>query len=223
MFSLQPGITPLPLVLGYFVFAAIVAVFILRKSKFTSTDLVLAGVGGALVAVADHIIGDAIFLPSPIYPIINPPVWFRILVFFIVIGVIRKVGAGMLSMAVFDIVGDLVKFSFTGEPLWLIEDVFTYGLIADIFIFLTKGRIFGIGDKKDQLLVAGTEGGALGLLFSFVHPFFTYGFIAPIVFGFVPDQARVMFLFISYIPGDVFIGVISALIANRVGKVVRSM
>ncbi|AWR95355.1 hypothetical protein [Acidianus brierleyi] len=64
MFSLQPGITPLPLVLGYFVFAAIVAVFILRKSKFTPTDFALAGVGGALVSVADHIIGDAIFLPS---------------------------------------------------------------------------------------------------------------------------------------------------------------
>ncbi|MQL55756.1 hypothetical protein [Acidianus ambivalens] len=223
MFSLQPGITPLPLVLGYFVFAAIVAVFILRKSKFTSTDFALAGIGGALVSVADHIIGDAIFLPSPIYPIINPPVWFRILVFFIVIGVIRKVGAGMLSMAVFDIVGDLIKFGFTGEPLWLIEDILTYGLMADIFIFITKGRIFGIGDKKDQLLIAGIEGGALGLLFSFVHPFFTYGFIAPIVFGFVPNQARVMFLFISSIPGDVFIGAISALIANRVGRVVRSM
>ncbi len=223
MFSLEPGITPLPIVIGYFVAATILAIFIIIKGKkMKLMDFVVAGIGGAIVSVADHIVGDAIYLPSPIYPFINPPVWFRILVFLIVIGVIRKVGAGMLTMGVFDIVGDLIKFGFTGEPLWLIEDVLTYGLIADIFIYLTQGRIFGIGEKKMQNLSAIFEGGLLGFLFSFVHPFFTYGFFAPIIFGFVPDQARVMFLLISYIPGDVVIGAISALIATRVAKVVRS-
>ena len=224
MFSLEPGITPLPIVVGYFVVASVVAFFIVKRSKnrMKLMDYVIAAIGGAITSFADHVIGDAIFLPAPIYPFINPPVWFRILVFLIVVGVIRKVGAGMLSMGVFDIVGDLLHFGFTGEPLWLIEDVLTYGLMADITIYLTHGRIFGIGEKTMQALYAVFEGGVLGFVFSFVHPFFTYGFIAPIVFGFVPSQARIEFLLISYIPGDVVIGAIAALAANRVAWVVRS-
>ncbi|BFH73904.1 hypothetical protein SJAV_18480 [Sulfurisphaera javensis] len=223
MFSLKPGTTPLPIVLAYFIIAVVVAVFLFKKAKpkFNAIDLAIIGVGGALVAVADHIIGDAIFLPSGIYPIINPPVWFRIFVFFITVGVVRKVGSGMMSMAVYDIVSDLIHFGFTGEPFWLIEDVFTYGLMADIVIFLTHGKIFGIREEKDPILLAILEGGALGFFFSFIHPFFTYGFIAPMVFGFIPDQARVMYLFITYIPGDIVIGAISAIVANRVAKVVR--
>ncbi|BFI74581.1 hypothetical protein [Sulfurisphaera ohwakuensis] len=224
MFSLEPGITPLPVIVGYFVAAAIVAFFILKKSKnrMKLMDYVIAAIGGAITSFADHVVGDAIILPYPIYPFINPPVWFRILVFFIVVGVIRKVGAGMLSMGVFDIVGDLLHFGFAGEPLWLIEDLLTYGLMADISIYLTRGRIFGIGEKIMQPLFAFFEGGVLGFVFSFVHPFFTYGFIAPIVVGFVPSQARIEFLLISYIPGDVVIGAISALVANRIARVVRS-
>ncbi|MBB5255134.1 hypothetical protein [Sulfurisphaera ohwakuensis] len=224
MFSLEPGITPLPIVVGYFIVVTIVAFFVIKRSKnrMKLMDYVIAAIGGAIISFADHVIGDAIFLPSPIYPFINPPVWFRILVFFIVVGVIRKVGAGMLSMGVFDIVSDLLHFGFSGEPLWLIEDILTYGLMADITIYVTQGRIFGIGEKNMQPLFAIFEGGVLGFVLSFVHPFFTYGFIAPIVFGFVPSQARIEFLLISYIPGDVVIGAISALIANRIARVVRS-
>ncbi|ARM76794.1 hypothetical protein [Acidianus manzaensis] len=227
MVGLEPGITPLPIIVAYFIIAVGIAFFIIKKSskKLNAIDLAIVGVGGALVAIADHIVGDAIFLPSGIYPIINPPVWFRIFVFFIVIGAVRKVGSGMLTMAVFDIVGDLIHFSFVGEPLWLIEDVFTYGLMADIVIFLTGGKIFAIGEKLksrfDFLLISALEGGALGFFFSFVHPFFTYGFIAPEVFGFVPDQAEITYLFVTYIPGDILIGAISAIIANRISKVIR--
>lgn len=222
-FSLKPGTTPLPVIIAYFIFAVVVAFIILRKSKpkFNAIDFAIIGVGGALVAVADHIIGDAIFLPSGIYPIVNPPVWFRIFVFFITIGIIRKVGSGMITMGVYDIVSDLLHFGFAGEPLWLIEDIFTYGLMADIMIFLTHGKLFGYKEKKDQILLAVLEGGSLGFFFSFVHPFFTYGFIAPLVFGFIPDQARITYLFITYIPGDIIIGAISAVVANRVSKVIR--
>ncbi|BBL46869.1 hypothetical protein [Metallosphaera sedula] len=218
--SLEPGVTPLPIVLGYFLVALVVAIVILRKSRprFSPVDIAVIGVGGAMTAVADHVLGDTIFLPSGIYPIVNPPVWFRILVFFLTIGVVRKVGSGMATMAVFDIIGDLLHFGFTGEPLWLIEDVLTYGLMADVVIFLTRGKIFGRGAKGVSLALF--EGGVLGLAFSFVHPFFTYGFLAPEIFGFVPDQARVFYLFITYIPGDVFIGAVSALLAGRVSRVV---
>ncbi|MEM0264246.1 MAG: hypothetical protein QXQ01_07860 [Saccharolobus sp.] len=223
MVSLKPGVTPLPIILGYFVIVTIIIIILLLKAKpkFNAIDLAIIGVGGALVAIFDHIIGDAIFLPSGIYPIINPPVWFRIFVFFITVGVVRKVGSGITTMAVYDIVSDLLHFGFTGEPLWLLEDILTYGAIVDIAIFITRGKIFGIGEKRDQLLLAILEGGIIGFVFSFIHPFFTYGFFAPLIFGFIPNQARIMYLFITYIPGTTFVGAISAIIANRVSKVIR--
>ncbi|MEM0068724.1 MAG: hypothetical protein QXV17_11900 [Candidatus Micrarchaeaceae archaeon] len=223
MVSLKPGVTPLPIILGYFVIVTIIIIILLLKAKpkFNAIDLAIIGVGGALVAIFDHIIGDAIFLPSGIYPIINPPVWFRIFVFFITVGVVRKVGSGITTMAVYDIVSDLIHFGFTGEPLWLLEDILTYGAIVDIAIFITRGKIFGIGEKRDQLLLAILEGGIIGFVFSFIHPFFTYGFFAPLIFGFIPNQARIMYLFITYIPGTTFVGAISAIIANRVSKVIR--
>ncbi|MEM3188970.1 MAG: hypothetical protein QXR72_12200 [Saccharolobus sp.] len=223
MVSLKPGVTPLPIILGYFVIVTIIIIILLLKAKpkFNAIDLAIIGVGGALVAIFDHIIGDAIFLPSGIYPIINPPVWFRIFVFFITVGVVRKVGSGITTMAVYDIVSDLLHFGFTGEPLWLLEDILTYGAIVDIAIFITRGKIFGIGEKRDQLLLAILEGGIIGFIFSFIHPFFTYGFFAPLIFGFIPNQARIMYLFITYIPGTTFVGAISAIIANRVSKVIR--
>ncbi|BCS93058.1 hypothetical protein [Metallosphaera javensis (ex Sakai et al. 2022)] len=217
---IQPGITPLPLVLGYFILATITAFLILRKArpKFSAVDLAVMGVGGAVTAIADHVLGDSIFLPAGIYPIVNPPVWLRIVFFFLTVGVVRKVGSGMFTMAVFDIVGDILHFGFTGEPLWLIEDILTYGLLTDVAIFLTKGKIFGHGTRGTVLTVF--EGAILGFAFSFVHPFLTYGFLAPLIFGFVPDQARVLYLLVTYIPGDVFVGGISALLANRVSRVV---
>ncbi|MEM4083254.1 MAG: hypothetical protein QXD91_05975, partial [Saccharolobus sp.] len=76
-------------------------------------------------------------------------------------------------------------------------------------------------EKRDQLLLAILEGGIIGFVFSFIHPFFTYGFFAPLIFGFIPNQARIMYLFITYIPGTTFVGAISAIIANRVSKVIR--
>lgn len=212
----------IPLFVIYFVVAAVLAFFVMRKgkTKLNAIDWAIIGVGGALIAIADHVVGDAIFLPSGIYPIVNPPVWFRIFVFFIVAAVVRKVGVGMASMAVYDIVSDLIHFSFAGEPLWIIEDVLTYGLMIDVAVLLTKGKLFGIGVKSFALFAI-AEGMILGFLFSFVHPFFTYGFIAPIVFGFVPNHERVMYLLLTYIPGDVFIGAVSAIVANRVAKVIR--
>ncbi|TRM89591.1 hypothetical protein DMP16_10950, partial [Sulfolobus sp. B1] len=86
---------------------------------------VYAAIGGAVVAVADHVIGDIIYLPSPIYPIVNPPVWLRIVAFFVTVGLIRKIGSGMFAMGIYDITSDLLHFGFGGEPLWLIEDILT--------------------------------------------------------------------------------------------------
>lgn len=224
MVSLQPGITPLPIVITYFAAASVAAFVMLKKSKarMKLMDYVVAAIGGAITSFADHVLGHAVYLPTPIYPFVNPPFWFRILVFFITVGLVRKVGAGMLSMAVFDLVGDLTHFGFAGEPLWLIEDVLTYGFMADVAIFLTKGRLFGIGERRYATLYAVFEGGLLGFFMALVHPFFTYGFFAPIIKGFVPSQAYVQFLVISYIPGHVAVGALSAVIAARIARVVRA-
>ena len=63
MISLKPGITPLPIVLGYFIAAAMIAFLIIwrAKPKFSTIDLVHIGIRGAIVASADHILGDMIF------------------------------------------------------------------------------------------------------------------------------------------------------------------
>ena len=224
MISLKPGITPLPIVLGYFTAAAVIAFLIIWKAKpkFSTIDLVYIGIGGAFVATADHILGDMIFLPNGIYPLINPPVWFRIITSFIVVALVRKVGSGIAVFTVYDLISDFIHFGFRGEPLWLIEDALTYGLFMDVAIFITKGNLFGIlnSDKFKQNLSAIVEGLLLGFAFSFVHPFFTYGFIAPLVFGFTPNQERVLYLFVTYMAGDVVISTITGLLALRISRVV---
>jgi len=224
MISLKPGITPLPIVLGYFIAAAIIAFLIIwrAKPKFSTIDLVYIGIGGAIVASADHILGDMIFLPNGIYPLINPPVWFRIITSFIVVALVRKVGSGITVFTAYDLISDFIHFGFKGEPLWLVEDALTYGLFMDIAIFITKGNLFGIldNDKLKQNLSAIVEGELLGFAFSFVHPFFTYGFIAPLTFGFIPNQERVLYLFVTYMAGDAVISPIAGILALRVSRVI---
>lgn len=207
MISLKPGMTP---VLGYFIIAGIIVWK--GKPRFTTLDLVYIGIGGAFVAIADHVIGDMIFLPSGIYPIINPPFWFRIITSFIVIAL---VGSGMAVFTTYDLIGDILHFGFKGE--WLIEDALTYGLFMDVAIFLTKGNLFGVldGDVSRQSLKAIVEGILLGFAFSFVHPFFTYGFIAPLIF--IPSQERVLYLFMA---SSSIISPIASLLALRVSRVI---
>jgi len=78
--------------------------------------------------------------------------------------------------AVYDLISDFLNPGFRGEPLWPIENAFTYGLFRDVAIFITKGNSFGVlyDDKYKQYLSAIVEGVVLlGFAFSFVHPFFT--------------------------------------------------
>ncbi|QGA54308.1 hypothetical protein GFS03_06840 [Sulfolobus sp. E5-1-F] len=128
----------------------------------------------------------------------------------------RKFGAGMVTMGVYDIISDIIHYSFAGEPLWFFEDIITYGLTADIAILATRGNLFL---SKKQWLNA-IEGGILGFSWSVVHPFFTFGFIAPLVFGFIPNPTRVYFLFETYAVGLTIIGIIASLLANRVIKLI---
>ena len=122
----------------------------------------------------------------------------------------------------YDLISDFLNLGFRGEPLWPIENAFTYGLFRDVAIFITKGNLFGVlyDDKYKQYLSAIVEGLLLGLAFSFIHSFFTYGFIAPLVFGFTPNQERVLYLFVTYMTRDAVISSIAGLLALRVSRVV---
>lgn len=146
------------------------------------------------------------------------PFWFRIITSFIVIAL---VGSGMAVFTTYDLISDIIHFGFKGE--WLIEDALTYGLFMDVAIFLTKGNLFGVleSDVSRQSLKAIVEGILLGFAFSFVHPFFTYGFIAPLTFGFIPSQERVLYLFITYMASSSIISPIASLLALRVSRVIE--
>jgi hypothetical protein len=103
---------------------------------------------------------------------------------------VRKVGSGIAVFTVYDLISDFLHLGFRGEPLWLIENTLTYGLFMDVVIFITKGNLFGVlyDVKYKQNLSAIVEGVVMqGFAFSFVYPFFTYGFMAPLVFGFTPN------------------------------------
>ncbi len=221
MSSVSQPFLPYP-ALFYFVISAVLAFLLIKKSKpnFSTLDLIYIGIGGAIAAIGDHFIGDLIYLPQGIYPVVNPPVWFRMFLLFVTIALVRKVGSGMMAAAVFDIIGDLLHFGFKGEPLWLIEDILTYGLFLDIGIYISKGKIFGIGVEKGGLFISLIEGGILGLAFAIVHPIFTFSLIAPIVFGFVPNVQEVEYLLATYIIGDSAIGTILAIFAKRIGELV---
>jgi len=138
------------------------------------------------------------------------------------VALVRKIGRVVAVFTVYDLTSDFIHFGFRGEPLWLIEDALTYGLFMDVAIFITKGNLFGVlyDDKYKQNLSTMVEGLPLGFTFSFVLPFFTYGFIAPLVFGFTPNQERVLYLFVTYMAGDAVISPIAGLLALRVPRVV---
>jgi hypothetical protein len=123
---------------------------------------------------------------------------------------------------VYDLISDFLHLGFREEPLWLIEDALTYGLFMDVVIFITKGNFFGVlyDDKCKQNLSAIVEGLLLGFAFSFVHSFFTFGFMAPLVFGFIHNQEGVLYLFVTYMAGDAVISTIAGLLALRVSRVV---
>ncbi|MFP3233873.1 MAG: hypothetical protein RXR08_09350 [Sulfolobaceae archaeon] len=134
----------------------------------------------------------------------------------------RKVGSGIAVFAVYDLISDFLHLGFREEPLRLIEDALTYGLFMDVVIFITKGNLFSVlyDDKYKQNLSAIVEGLQQGFAFSFVHPFFTYGFMAPLIFGFTPNLEMVLYLFVTYIAGDAVISTISGLLVLRVLMVV---
>ena len=230
----EPGELPWEVVVAYFAVALAIAFYFGKKygglKAFSTLDLVYIGIGAAFAMVWEFYIGSFIgkFLPST--PFIGVGFWGRLIIVFIVAGLVRKVGTGILTLAIFDILGDLFHYGFGGEPMFLIYEALTYGLFVDLMIALTKGKIFGIGhvnaDPSGTVstsranLLAIVEGAIVGALWAFPDPLFYEGFFGPFIYAYSPNWAKIQFHIIAFLPGDIIFGAIGGFLAYYIAKAV---
>jgi len=83
-------------------------------------------------------------IPSGLTNIIGVAFLGRLFIVFIVAALVRKVGVGMLSLAIFNILSDIFFYGFGGEPIYTLYEALSYGLFIDIGIALTGGNLFGV-------------------------------------------------------------------------------
>ena len=145
-----PGMVPWEMIVVYFA-AALIAVFAIGKRggglrRFSTMDLVYIGVGAAFAVVWDFYIGA--FLNRGVPVVLSNFVDFaffgRIFIIFIVAALVRKVGVGMISLAIFNLLSDIFFYGFGGEPIYTFYEALTYGLFVDLAIALAKGNLFGV-------------------------------------------------------------------------------
>ncbi len=236
-----PGEIPWEIVVVYFVLALFFVFYIGKKygglKQFTTLDLVYIAVGAALGVAWEFYIGSYLGRVLPSSPFIGVGFWGRILIILIFVGLVRKVGSGMLSLLIYNILSDLFHYGFGGEPIFTIYETLTYGLFIDLMIALTGGKIFGIGLKpsnntnqpeevvlkslrRRQTILAVVEGIVLGILFAIPDPIFYLAFFRPFLYGAIVNWQTVTFDLIAFIPGDVIITIIAGLLALRVSRAV---
>ncbi|AHC51997.1 hypothetical protein SUSAZ_08675 [Sulfolobus acidocaldarius SUSAZ] len=226
----KPGEIPVEVIAAYFIIALVV-VFIFGKrtgglKAFKTIDWVYIGIGAAAAYIWQFIIGAVAggAIPSGLTNFIQIPFWGRIFIIFIVAGLVRKVGVGMISLFLFDLLSSLFHYGFSGEPMFFIYEALTYGLFIDLMIAFTGGKIFGLGLTKGPTYVnaiSALEGAILGVLWSIPDPIFFYGFFDPFIYGAIVNWSRILFILVASIPGDVIVGILAGLSANRVGKAVQ--
>ena len=150
----EPGIIPWPIVAIYFALASLFLFYIARKngslSRFKTVDYVYVGIGAAFMIVWNFFVGPFLdkFVPSGAASFIGFGSLGQFVILLIVIGVVRKVGVGMLGWAIYDILADIYSYGFGGEPIYLIYKMFAFGIIMDLWIAATRGKPFGIGSGK---------------------------------------------------------------------------
>ena len=66
---------------------------------------------------------------------------------------VRKVGVRMVSMFIYTILSDLISYGFSGEPMYFIYEVLTYGLMMDIVIAIAGKNLFGIRSSSRKSAV----------------------------------------------------------------------
>jgi hypothetical protein len=231
-----PGQLPWEVVVGYFAVALAIVYYLGKKygalKAFTTLDLVYIGIGGAFAMVWEFYIGSFIgrFLPST--PFIGVGFWGRLIIVFIVAGLVRKVGVGMLTLFVFNLLSDLFHYGFGGEPMYFIYESLTYGLFVDLMIVFAKGKIFGIGYTPKEVnqphavlvrrtnVLAALEGGILGALWALPSPLFYSGFFKPFIFGAAPNWGKIVFDILAHLPGDIVMGILGGILAYYVARAV---
>ncbi|BCS93318.1 hypothetical protein [Metallosphaera javensis (ex Sakai et al. 2022)] len=231
-----PGQIPWEIVVIYFIVAIFLAFYLGKRTgglkAFTTVDLVYIGIGGAFSVVWEFYVGGFIgrFLPSTAF--ISVGFWGRLIIVFIIAALVRKVGAGMLTLFVYNLLGDLFHYGFGGEPMYFIYETLTYGLFVDLMIAATGGHIFGIGKElrngggggrtavKGATLLAVAQGALLGFSWAIPDPIFYSAFFSPFLYGSYVNWAHVLFNLGAFIPGDVVMGIIGGLLAIRVVRAV---
>jgi hypothetical protein len=232
----EPGQLPWEVVAGYFAVALVIMYFIGKKygglKKFTTLDLVYIGIGGAFAMVWEFYIGSFIGRFFPSTPFVDVGFWGRLIIVFIVAGLVRKVGVGMLTLFVFNLLSDLFHYGFGGEPMFFIYEMLTYGLFIDLMIVFTKGKIFGIGytpkevDQPQAVAVSRTnvlaalEGAILGALWALPSPLFYSGFFGPFIYGYAPNWGKIIFHIQAYLPGDIVMGIVGGILAYYIARAV---
>ncbi len=243
-----PGEIPWEIVVVYFLAATATAFYLGRRGgglrRFSTLDLVYIAVGGALAVVWEFNVGSLIRTPS----FIDIGFLGRLFILLIVTALVRKVGAGMLTMFVFNLLSDQFHYGYGGEPMFFVYECLTYGLFVDLLISITGGKIFGIGvaqpvgqkvtEKAGPVTVgaralspntsgilsptvlAVIEGAIIGFLMAFPDPLFYGGFFNPFLYGGVVDWGRILFNIASFIPLDTLVGALSGVVALRVSRVI---
>lgn len=236
-----PGMIPWPIMLAYFA-AAIAFVFIWGKKtgglrSFTTTDIVYIAVGIAIAVGWQFTLGAMIEGALSSIPFIHVAFWGEVLAVFITMGIVRKVGAGMIGMMIYDILAALFYYGFGGEPMYILYEMLTYGLFIDIMIALTGNNLFGVRTYIEETKTAEEEGappkrsrkatiyallhgGILGFLWSLPGSFFYIGFFYPFLYGAFLGWQAVFFDFFSYLPGAIIVGALAGLAAQRIARAV---
>ncbi len=237
----SPGMIPWEIVVVYFV-AVLVFVFAFSRKtggepKFKTVDLVYIGVGSAFVVVWEFFIGPFLdkFVPAGATAYIGFGFFGRILIVLVIAGLVRKVGTGMLTMFIFNLLGDIFHYGFGGEPIYTVYETLTYGLFVDVIIAVTKGHLFGIGAKIEEgkqaakqalaslsrraLIVPAVTGGFIGLLWAIPGNVLYPGFFSPFLYGGIVNWQSIIFSFFASLPGNIIFGIIAGLIAVRISRV----
>jgi hypothetical protein len=145
-----PGQVPWEMIVIYFA-AALIAVFAIGKRGgglrvFSTMDLVYIGIGAAFAVVWEFYIGSFLNrgIPAGLSNFVDMSFFGRIFILFIVAALVRKVGVGMISLAIFNLLSDIFFYGFGGEPIFTFYEALTYGLFLDLAIAFSKGNLFGV-------------------------------------------------------------------------------
>jgi hypothetical protein len=221
-----PGEIPWEIVVLYYVFAP-VTIFLIGKrtgalKKFTTLDWVYIGIGGALGTVWEFYIGTFLdrLVPAGVSSFVDPGFWGRMIILMIIVGVVRKTGAGMLSLLIFTILSDLFHYGFGGEPLYFFYEALTYGLFLDLLISITGGRPFGLGSRPSPVIGA-LQGAVISLLWALPDPLIYDAFYRPFIYGAVVDWGEIIFKVAMGMSLIWIAGAIGGLAAHRVEKVIQ--